>query len=224
MKSKSSFSRLLSKLWVTLMTKFGDIKVFKFPFWLVYDPHYFKMTGKKILEVVDVIQPGDIILRGYDYYLDGKLLNYVTLSTANTPIGNCWSHGALYAGDNKVIHAVAEGVSEENIVDFCECDRIAIFRPKKGQKSAVKIAKKFLKDQIPYDFSFNAGSSALYCFELAALSYPKLNIPSYSYSRMLGILKKSNVYLAKSFVESPDIKLVWCYNPKFDIDFKDDNV
>lgn len=55
MKSKSSFSRLLSKLWVTLMTKFGDIKVFKFPFWLVYDPHYFKMTGKKILEVVDVI-------------------------------------------------------------------------------------------------------------------------------------------------------------------------
>ena len=56
------------------------------------------------------------------------------------------------------------------------------------------------------------------------MSYPKLNIPSYSYSRMLGILKKSNVYLAKSFVESPDIKLVWCYNPKFDIDFKDDNV
>lgn len=46
-------------------------------------------------------------------------------------IGGDWSHGAIYAGDNKVIHAVAEGVSEVDLIDFCKCDRIAIFRPKK---------------------------------------------------------------------------------------------
>lgn len=219
MKSKSSFSRLLNKLWAKFLTKFGDIKVFKFPFWLVYDPTFFRMTGEKILEVVDTLQPGDIILRGYDYYLDGKFLNYAMLSTNDTEIGGSWSHGAIYIGDNRVIHAVAEGVSEESIIDFCECDRIAIFRPKRGQKSAIKIAKKFLKDHVPYDFHFSNGSSALYCFELAAHSYPKLKIPTYSYSRLFGILRKNNVYLAKSFVKSPDMELVWCYNPKFDIDF-----
>lgn len=214
---------MLKKLWAKFLTKFGDIKVFRFPFWLVYDPNFFKMTGQKILDVVDVLQPGDIILRGYDFYLDGKFLNYVTLSTAKTQIGGNWSHGAIYAGDGVVIHAVAEGVSAVNIVDFCECDRIAVFRPKRGQKTAIKIAKKFLKDCIPYDFSFSNGSSALYCFELAALSYPKLDIPKYSYSKLFGILRKKDVYLAKSFVESPDMKLVWCYNPKFDVDFSADD-
>jgi len=55
MKITSSLSRLFKKLWAKFLTKFGDIKVFKFPFWLVYDPHFFKMTGEKILEVVDVL-------------------------------------------------------------------------------------------------------------------------------------------------------------------------
>lgn len=45
MKAKFSLSLMLKKLWAKFLTKFGDIKVFRFPFWLVYDPNFFKMTG-----------------------------------------------------------------------------------------------------------------------------------------------------------------------------------
>jgi cell wall-associated NlpC family hydrolase len=58
---------------------------------------------------MDVIWPGDIVLRGYNHYLDGKFI----------PDPLKYSHGAIYVGDNTLIHAVAEGVSTVNIVDFC---------------------------------------------------------------------------------------------------------
>lgn len=138
-------------------------------------------------------------------------------------IGGDWSHGAIYVGDDTIIHAIAEGVSEINIIDFCQCDRIAIFRPSKHQKTAIKIAKKFLAEHIGYDFLFEKSSSFLYCYELAAMSYPKLNIPTISFTKFFGLLKKKDVYLAKSFYTSPDLKLVYCRNPKFNIDFVAEN-
>ena len=34
---------------------FGDVKVFKWPFWIVYDPECFKMPGEKIIDLIDCI-------------------------------------------------------------------------------------------------------------------------------------------------------------------------
>lgn len=99
-------SRLAYKLWSKFLKFFGDIKCFKFPLFLVYDPDDYQVTGEKILEIMEVLKPGDVILRGYNRYLDGKFI----------PDKLKFSHGALYVGGNKVIHAVAEGVSEANIV------------------------------------------------------------------------------------------------------------
>jgi len=131
-----------------------------------------------------------------------------------------YSHGAIYVGDNTVIHAVAEGVSEINIVSFCMCDRIYILRPRCGVKQAIAKAKKFAKDNIPYDFAFKRNSSALYCFELCAECYPKLDIGLKTASAFFGLAKKENVYLAESFTESPDFKAVFEWNPKRKIAFK----
>ena len=64
--------KLLYKIWSKFLTIVGDIKLFRYPFWIVYDPNYFKMTGDKIIEVMEVLKPGDIILHGYDMYLDSK--------------------------------------------------------------------------------------------------------------------------------------------------------
>lgn len=64
----------LYRIWSKFLTAFGNIKVFKWPFFIVYDPSYFKMTGDKILEVVSIMKPGDVILRGFDGYLDGKFV------------------------------------------------------------------------------------------------------------------------------------------------------
>ena len=191
------------------LTWFGDIKVFPRPMFIVRDPEFFKMTGDKIIEVIDILKPGDIILRGYDYYLDGKFI----------PDKLKFSHGAIYIGDGKIIHAVAEGVSYTNVVEFCECDRIAIFRPKKGQKTAIAKAKKFAKSKVPYDFGFSRGTSAMYCFELCGECYDKLNIPRCIVKKLFGLLKKEDVFLAESFFKSKDMKCIFHYNPKFNIDF-----
>lgn len=50
---------------------FGDIKVFKFPFFMLYDPGSYKVKGHEIRKVIDSLQPGDIMIRGYSNYLDG---------------------------------------------------------------------------------------------------------------------------------------------------------
>lgn len=107
-----------------------------------------------------------------------------------------YSHGAIYIGDNTLIHAIAKGVSTVNIVDFCQCDRIAIFRPKKYKSQAIAKAKKFLEDKVPYDFGYEHGTSALFCFELCGECYDKLDIPTCTASYFLGLIKREDIFLA----------------------------
>ena len=164
---------------------------------VVYDPTSFKVTGEQILEILQVLRPGDVVLRKFDSYADSKF------------IPGDYSHGAVYVGDNKIIHAVAEGVSEIDVVSFCMCDRICILRPRVGMRNAVAKAKKFAKDKVPYDFAYKRNSSALYCFELCAECYPKLDIKPRDAKALFGLLKKKNVYLAESFTSSPDFKIVF---------------
>lgn len=211
--------KFIYKYWSLFLKMFGDIKCFKFPLWLVYDPDDYQVTGQQVLEIIKKIQPGDIILRGYNRYLDGKFINVFGIDTSNTEIGGDWSHGAIYIGNGKIIHAVAEGVSQTDIIDFTRCDRICIFRPRKYQTVAIRAAKKFLKDNVPYDFSFKHGASSLYCFELAALCYKKLSIPTFNVKKMFGLISKKDVYLAQSFLNSKDLDLIFCFNPKHHVDY-----
>ena len=88
--------KFLYKLQASFLTMFGNIKVFRWPFFLVYDPSVFSMTGQKILKVRDILQPGDIILRGFSMYLDGMF------------VPGDYSHGAIYIGNDTIIHAVAK--------------------------------------------------------------------------------------------------------------------
>jgi len=197
--------KLLYRIWSRFLTAFGNIRISKYVPWLYYDSTDYKVTGDRILEIMEILRPGDCILRGYSNYLDGKFID--------DPLK--FSHGAIYVGDGKIIHAVAEGVSEINVIDFCQCDRIAIFRPKKGVRSAIRNARKHLGTG--YDFLFSYGSNSIYCFELCALCYPMLDVKTVRLSKFLGLVKK-NVYLAKSFFDSKDMKCVYHFNPKFNID------
>ena len=200
-------SIFLYKLWSKFLTVLGNVKVFKWPFFIVYDPSSFSVSGEYILEILRHLKPGDILLRGYDMYLDSYFIQ----------AKRSYSHAGIYIGNNQVIHAVAPNVSICNIIDFCECDRIAIVRPKSGQTKAIQRAKKFLKDNVPYDFNFCHGKETLYCFELAAECYSRLNIPRKTVRAFFGIIRKKNVVLSDSFFESKDFKLIYEYNPKFNI-------
>ena len=115
----------------------------------------------------------------------------------------------MYIGDNKIIHAVAKGVSEIDVVSFCMCDRICILRPRCGVRNAIAKAKKFAENHVPYDFAYKRNASALYCFELCAECYSKLDIKPRDVKKLFGLLRKKNVYLAESFISSPDFKMIF---------------
>lgn len=174
---------------------------------IVYDPSYFKMDGVHVRKALSVLKPGDVILRGYDNYLDGWFIDDEFK----------YSHGAVYIGNNQIVHAVAEGVSNIDVLDFMQCDRICIFRPAAYQDEAIEKAQKFVEDNVPYDFIFQKGDSALYCFELAAECYKKLDVKKVKVKKLFGLLHK-NVYLARSFRDNDNFKCVFEYNPKFNID------
>jgi len=195
------------RLQATFLTWFGNIKVFKWPLFIIYDPTVFSMPGEKILEVRNLLQPGDVILRGFSMYLDGMF------------VPGDYSHGAIYVGDDTIVHAVAKGVSKINIVDFCECDRICILRPSEGQALAIKRALEFVENDVPYDFGFKRDTSALYCFELCAECYKELNVKIIRKTAMFELIKKK-VYLAESFLTSDAFQRVFEYNPKRKIDFE----
>ena len=174
---------------------------------IVYDPSDYTMDGKHIQAALRILQPGDVVLRGYDHYLDGMFID--------DPYK--YSHGGIYAGNGKIVHAIAKGVSEIDAVDFMMCDRVCILRAKKYRGQAVAKARQFAKDNVPYDFAFERGVSELYCFELCAEVYPKLDVKRIEFKKMLGLLKK-NAYLADSFRKNKNFKIVFEYNKKFKID------
>lgn len=80
-----------------LVAWIGTIKYFTSPISLVEDPGSYKIKGDEIRKLLDeVLQPGDILLRGYDGYLDGIMIG---LSGGGQGLGKRFSHAALYLGD-----------------------------------------------------------------------------------------------------------------------------
>lgn len=130
-------------LWEKFLTFFGDIKIYPHPMFIVYDPGSYRIKGPELRKILDLLKPGDILLRGYDNYLDGKF------------IGGTFSHAAFYYGEatdqkdrplaranasvegesdcftpgqQMVVHSMAEGVFMEDILTFARCDKLAILR------------------------------------------------------------------------------------------------
>ena len=120
------------------LTFFGDLKVFPFPMFLIYDPGSYRVKGEHIRELISTVRPGDILVRGYKNYLDGYF------------IPGYFSHAGLYlgpveekdrelvprpegkklfkTGEQMVVHAMAEGVLMEDLIQFCRCDYMAVLR------------------------------------------------------------------------------------------------
>lgn len=126
---------------------FGDLKVFPFPMFLLYDPGSYQVKGDDIRNVITKIEAGDIMLRGYKNYLDGYF------------IPGFFSHAGLYLGEVKdvnlhmspkgkefyregpqmVIHSMAEGIFMEDVINFCRCDYLMILRRNKRTEPNLNI-------------------------------------------------------------------------------------
>jgi hypothetical protein len=121
-----------------LLTIFGDLKVYRFPMFFLYDPGGYRVRGEDAREVIDVVKPGDILLRGYDSYLDGYFIPgyfshaglYIGPVTDNDIdlVERPCCRGVFRTGAQMVIHSMAEGVFMEDLLNFCRCDYMAILR------------------------------------------------------------------------------------------------
>jgi uncharacterized protein YycO len=138
----SSEMNIFKKIKHGFLNILGDIKVYRFPMFIVYDPTTYFIKGYHTRQAMDIIEPGDIVMRGYKSYLDGFF------------IPGTFSHSSVYVGDGKIVHAIAEGVQKIDIIDFLRCDRFCIMRPKNRElaSKAVERANAFIGT--PYDFDF----------------------------------------------------------------------
>jgi uncharacterized protein YycO len=182
-------SNLIYGIKRAILTVFGDIKIFKWPFFVIYQPTSFRIKGKDTRDIMDNIRAGDVIMRAYDDYLDGYFIP--------KGLSGC-SHSGLYIGDNMVIHSIAEGSSLIDVIDFCRADQIIVLRPDSGQDWAIEHAKKCADANIPYDFDFVPGAGKYYCHEFTASCYPNLGIEMLS-RKALGFIPSPKAFLADSF-------------------------
>ena len=176
---------------------FRDIKILPYPPFLYYQPgDYYRASGADTRRAIDLVRPGDLLCRGYDSYLDGYF------------IPGKFTHTGVYTGNGKITHAIAEGVSEIDIIDFLRCDRFILIRPKKGQKQALERIAAWIGK--PYDFDFTSGNDAIYCHELAAEAYKELQIQKIiPYMGFIRFHKLRPTYLAESFITNPNFKVIF---------------
>lgn len=121
---------------------------------LVENPGGYRTTGRDTREIMQKLQPGDILLRGYQGYVDGAMIRRSSRCSDKGYEPGWFTHVALYAGtldeqDKKsvpgdfadkdayfqqgpqmVIHSMAKGVHTEDVLTFCRCDFLAVLRIK----------------------------------------------------------------------------------------------
>jgi Permuted papain-like amidase enzyme, YaeF/YiiX, C92 family len=198
-KKVKKMKSVIYKLKKILLTVFGDIKIFKWPFFLIYQPTSFRIKGSETRCIIATLAPGDVVMRAYDNYLDGYFI----------PKGICGcSHSGLYIGEGIVVHSIAEGSQRIDIMDFCRADTLIILRPDCQPTWAIEHANKCADASIPYDFDFKPGSGKYYCHEFTASCYPHLEIKPLS-RKVLGFLSSPTVFLADSFYTNKHFRVMY---------------
>ncbi len=169
---------LINDLKAVFLRIFGDIKIFKWPMFILYDPGSYQVKGEDMREVIQIIEPGDILFRGYDNYLDGYFIPgyfshaglYLGKVTEKDKDKITSDRGLKYfrAGDQMVIHSMAEGVFMEDILNFCRCDRMVIVRFPKEFTAADKLTEKdisyeeFTEEEKKFISKLNNGETILF--------------------------------------------------------------
>lgn len=135
-----------------------------FPFY-IYKPSLHKVKGSEVRKVLNEVREGDILFRRFDGYISSIF------------IPGFWTHVGLYLGNNRIAHAIGEGVVEEDILDFCRTDHLALVRPSVDIDQTIK-AKKLaianINNHTQYDYEFKSGNNKVYCTEFVNNCYSGL--------------------------------------------------
>lgn len=119
--------------------KFSNItQVVKHPPFIVYRPHQLAVNGTHIREIMELIKPGDILVRAYNHYLSNLFLRG-TFTQVGFYLGEVnethlkqlakIDHPTQFKlGKQMVIHASDNQVQLHDLIDFCHCDGLAVMR------------------------------------------------------------------------------------------------
>jgi hypothetical protein len=121
---------------------------------LVENPRGYRISGAHMRAILDLLQDGDILLRGYEGYVDGEFIRRSSVTSQSGFQSGWFTHAALYVGalgeaerqqvptafrnnptqftvgPQQVIHSMANGVHTEDILTFLRCDYLAVLRVK----------------------------------------------------------------------------------------------
>lgn len=184
------------KIQKVLLRFIGDIKWHGLcrPFWITINAKTFQLKGKHYREVEQLIQPGDIIIRRFEGYIDKFL------------IPGWFNHAGIYVGEvnNKkyqIIHAISDGVVTEDLIDFMRTDHMIVLRaPERYRKEAIKKAKDAIGSD--YDFAFNFKETLRFsCTELVSHCYEEIINGKKRFGR--------DTVVADDIVNTPDLNVVW---------------
>lgn len=118
------------------LTMFGDVKVFRWPFFVLYDPGSYRVKGEAMREAMKVVRPGDVLVRGYMNYLDGYFIPgyfshvglYLGEVTAEHAPTAAVARKGFRTGEQMVVHSMAEGIFMEDLLNFMRCDFLGVVR------------------------------------------------------------------------------------------------
>lgn len=77
------------------MAWIGTLKAFRLPPCVIENPGAYLLKGKDTRAILRILEPGDILLRGYNGYIDGFFIR--RLSGTGDKVGH-FTHAALYVG------------------------------------------------------------------------------------------------------------------------------
>ena len=176
----------LFNLWKRFLTWFGDI-------YFATQPPLCK--AKQIERMMEVIKTGDVICRGYTYYLDGYF------------IPGEYTHSGIVINERGMVHSIAEGVGYIHPIDFVkDTDRFVIIRPRYKNNNEQQAIERAIWhsdcNNTQYDFTFS-DPNKFYCHEFTvdclnrAKIYPKTSKITFG----IGMFKYTkSIYTAKDII------------------------
>jgi hypothetical protein len=131
MRKPSNFTQRVLKL-------SNAIQIVKRPPFIIYRPQRLAISGTHTREIMELVKPGDILVRSYNHYLSNLFLR------------GTFTHVGFYLGEvsethlkqlakinnptqfklskQMVIHASDAQVHLDDLIDFCRCDGLAVMR------------------------------------------------------------------------------------------------
>lgn len=129
---------------------------------ILFGDHTSKLKGPDVREIINTLEPGDIVLNRHDHYISSFFISGDVV------------HAGLCVSKDEIIHVGINGIVKEDVLTFTRADAFAIARPKDRESINIAIEKayKYLETGVQYDYDFDKYSDDyFYCSEFTDSCY-----------------------------------------------------